>query len=108
MKFTEEQAKEIGRDEEERWQKAHAAILKEMKRTRSDYAQDRQLAQELTAQLVAATREDDVMDVSNREMVAHGLVNLRKDKSDDLETLAEQPYFARRSEEHTSELQSQR
>ncbi len=95
MKFTEEQAKEIGRDEEERWQKAHAAILKEMKRTRSDYAQDRQLAQELTAQLVAATREDDVMDVSNREMVAHGLVNLRKDKSDDLETLAEQPYFAR-------------
>lgn len=90
-----EKGQELGQEEEGRWQKAHAAILKEIKRTRADYAQDRQLAQELTAQLVAATREDDVMDVANREMVAHGLVSLRKDKAEDLESLEEQPYFAR-------------
>lgn len=95
MEKNDEKSREIGQEEEARWQKAHAAIVKEIKRTRSDYAQDRQLAQELTAQLVAATREDDVMDVANREMVAHGLVSLRKDKADDLESLEEQPYFAR-------------
>ncbi len=95
MDMNEDEIKKIGQEEDERWQKAYSAILKEIKRTRSDYAQDRQLAQELTAQLVAATREDDVMDVANREMVAHGLVNLRKDKTDDLESLMDQPYFAR-------------
>jgi len=35
------------------------------------------------------------MDVANREMVAHGLVSLRKEKTDDLESLVEQAYFAR-------------
>lgn len=95
MEMKKEDIQNIGQEEDERWQKAYAAIQKEIKRTLSDYAQDRQLAQELTAQLVAATREDDVMDVANREMVAHGLVSLRKDKTEDLESLLEQPYFAR-------------
>ncbi|MFO1518787.1 MAG: 3'-5' exonuclease [bacterium] len=93
--MNETEAQEIGKNEEERWQKAHTAILNEMRRTRVDFENDRQLARDLTSQIVATRRGEDKAALASDEAVAHGLANLRKDKSTGLESLAEQPYFAR-------------
>jgi DNA helicase-2/ATP-dependent DNA helicase PcrA len=95
MSFTENDAQEMGQNEEERWQKTHTAILNEMHRTRSDFEKDRQLARDLTSQIVATRRGEDKAALASDEAVAHGLAHLRKNKSSGLESLAEQPYFAR-------------
>lgn len=85
----------IASDEETRWIGAHKAIIEEIHRTGNDYERDRDLARELTAELVAATREEDMMGIASDEAVAHGLTKLRKSMSKDFDGLAKQPYFAR-------------
>jgi DNA helicase-2/ATP-dependent DNA helicase PcrA len=85
----------IGQDEERRWREVHTAILAEIRRTYADYQQDRALARELTSEIVATRREEDKAQLASDEAVAHGLTKLRKNKSEGLLSLAEQPYFAR-------------
>ncbi|HKX11664.1 MAG TPA: 3'-5' exonuclease [bacterium] len=95
MPLTEKDAQELGQSEEELWRSVHSAILSEMRQTRSDFEFDRKTARDLTSQIVAARRDEDKAALASDEAVAHGLARLRKDKSSDLESLAEQPYFAR-------------
>lgn len=85
----------ISQDEERRWREVHTAILAEIRRTYADYQQDRALARELTSEIVATRREEDKAQLASDEAVAHGLTKLRKNKSEGLLSLAEQPYFAR-------------
>ncbi|HEX5033154.1 MAG TPA: UvrD-helicase domain-containing protein, partial [bacterium] len=95
MSLTEKDAQELGQSEEELWRSVHAAILNEMRQTKSDFESDRKTARDLTSQIVAARRDEDKAALASDEAVAHGLARLRKNKSSDLESLAEQPYFAR-------------
>jgi len=95
MPINEENAQAIAREEDDRWQKTHTAILSEIHQTRNDFEHDRKTARDLTSQIVATRREEDKAALASDEAVAHGLARLRKDKSSDLESLAEQPYFAR-------------
>ena len=95
MPLTNEQAEEIGQEESSRWRETHAAIVAELRRTSADYEEDRKLARELTSQIVASTRDEDKAALASDEAVAHGLTALRKDKSEGLDSLEEQPYFAR-------------
>ncbi|MFO1463291.1 MAG: 3'-5' exonuclease [bacterium] len=95
MPLTEQEAQALAQSEEELWTGVHAAILGEMRRTRSDFELDRRTARDLTSQIVATRRDEDKAALASDEAVAHGLARLRKDKSSDLESLAEQPYFAR-------------
>jgi len=93
--MTQKEAQEMGKTEEELWQRTHAAILKEIHQTSSDLRADRITARDLTSQIVAARRDEDKAALASDEAVAHGLARLREHKSNDLESLAEQPYFAR-------------
>ncbi|OGQ48348.1 MAG: hypothetical protein A3H42_06225 [Deltaproteobacteria bacterium RIFCSPLOWO2_02_FULL_46_8] len=93
--LSDEEGQQIGKEEEHRWQETHSAVVKEIRRSLSDFDQDRKLARELTSQIVASHREEDKAALASDEAVAHGLTKLRKDKSDCLENLEEQPYFAR-------------
>ncbi|HSA59415.1 MAG TPA: 3'-5' exonuclease [bacterium] len=95
MPLTDEQAREIGEEESSRWKETHTAIVAELRRTSADYEEDRKLARELTSQIVASTRDEDKAALASDEAVAHGLTALRKDKSQGLDSLEEQPYFAR-------------
>lgn len=95
MAFTETDAQVLGQEEDERWRKTHAAILEELRRTGVDFERDRKLARDLTSEIVSARRDEDKAALASDEAVAHGLAALRKNKSTGLETLAEQPYFAR-------------
>jgi len=95
MTLDQKQAQEIGQDESERWRQTHSAVIKEIKQTSSDYEGDRKLARELTSQIVAASRDEDKAALASDEAVAHGLTKLRKNKTEGLDTLVEQPYFAR-------------
>ncbi len=95
MSFNETEAQNLATEEDERWKLVHAAILAEMRQTRSDFELDRRTARDLTSQIVATRRDEDKAALASDEAVAHGLARLRKDKSSDLESLAEQPYFAR-------------
>ncbi|MBL7684544.1 MAG: AAA family ATPase [Deltaproteobacteria bacterium] len=95
MSLTEQDAQAIGDEEEQRWKKTHLVILNEVQRTKSDFQKDRELARNLTSQIVASRRDEDKAALASDEAVAHGLANLRKDKSSDLESLVDQPYFAR-------------
>lgn len=95
MAINEKEAQELGESEDELWRSVHAAILREMRQTRSDFEFDRRTARDLTSQIVAARRDEDKAALASDEAVAHGLAKLRKNKSSDLESLAEQPYFAR-------------
>ncbi|HKY64582.1 MAG TPA: 3'-5' exonuclease [bacterium] len=95
MALTEKDAQELGQSEEELWREVHSAILSEMRQTKSDFESDRKTARDLTSQIVAARRDEDKAALASDEAVAHGLARLRKNKSSDLESLAEQPYFAR-------------
>ena len=88
-------AETIGPEEDVRWQKTHAAVIAEIKQTQSDYEVDRKLARELTSQIVATRRDEDKAALASDEAVAHGLTKLRKGKTEDLESLLDQPYFAR-------------
>ena len=85
----------IGQDEETRWKKTHSAIVKEIGQTLVDFEQDQTLARDLTAQIVASRRDEDKAALASDEAVAHGLSSLRKEKTQDLESLLTQPYFAR-------------
>jgi DNA helicase II / ATP-dependent DNA helicase PcrA len=67
----------------------------EIKRTRSDYEQDKELARRLTAEIVAARRDEDKQALASDEAVAHGLSTLRRHKKEGLDSLLDQPYFAR-------------
>ncbi|MDO8644859.1 MAG: 3'-5' exonuclease [bacterium] len=89
-----DQDQDIGREEETRWKATHGAIKEELVKTGFHFNQDRKTARRLTSELVAASEEDQQL-LANDEAVAHGLTRLRKGKSGDLETLLEQPYFAR-------------
>lgn len=95
MALTDAQVKEIGEEETARWKATHAAVVAELRRTSADYEEDRKLARELTSQIVASTRDEDKAALASDEAVAHGLTALRKDKSEGLDSLEEQPYFAR-------------
>ncbi len=95
MPLTNDDAQELGKNEDELWQKVHTAILGEMRQTHNDFEADRKTARDLTSQIVAARRDEDKAALASDEAVAHGLARLRKSKSTDLESLAEQPYFAR-------------
>jgi ATP-dependent DNA helicase UvrD/PcrA len=95
MKLTDEEAAQIGQDETARWKDTHAAVVAEIRRTAQDYEGDRKLARELTSQIVASTRDEDKAALASDEAVAHGLTALRKDKTQGLDSLEEQPYFAR-------------
>lgn len=95
MPLTEEEAAKIGLDEEDRWVRVHGAIFREIRRTNADYDQDRRVARDLTSQIVATRREEDRLQLLSDERVAHGLTKLRKEKSTGLDSLLEQPYFAR-------------
>ena len=95
MKLTEEEAQETGREENTRWVETHASILAEIRQTGVDFDQNRALARELTAEIVAARRDEDKAALASDEAVAHGLTKLRKEKKEGLESLVEQPYFAR-------------
>ncbi len=95
MPLTEENIASIGADEESRWRDTHQAVIAEIRRTTLDYEGDRQLARDLTSQIVAATRDEDKAALASDEAVAHGLTALRKDKTVGLDSLVEAPYFAR-------------
>lgn len=95
MNLTEEEAQAIGAEEEERWRQTHSAVVAEVRKTKADFHQDRRLARDLTSQIVATRRDEDKAALASDEAVAHGLARLRKNKSTGLESLAEQPYFAR-------------
>ncbi|HEX5037931.1 MAG TPA: 3'-5' exonuclease [bacterium] len=95
MAMTEEQAQRLGEEESGRWRETHAAVVAEIRRTSADYEEDRKLARELTSQIVAAARDEDKAALASDEAVAHGLTALRKDKTQGLDSLEEQPYFAR-------------
>ncbi len=95
MALTDQQAQEIGDEESARWRETHAAVIREVRRTSADYEEDRKLARDLTSQIVAATRDEDKAALASDEAVAHGLTRLRKDKTEGLDTLVEQAYFAR-------------
>jgi DNA helicase IV len=103
MALTDSQAAEIGEEETARWKATHAAVVAELRRTSADYEEDRKLARDLTSQIVAATRDEDKAALASDEAVAHGLTALRKDKSQGLDSLEEQPYFARVVTEELSE-----
>ncbi len=95
MAVTEEEAQIIGQEETELWQKTYTAIVNEIHRSRTDFHHDRKLARELTSEIVATHRAEDKVQLGSDERVAHGLTQLRKDQSERLENLEEQPYFAR-------------
>ncbi|MDO8461258.1 MAG: AAA family ATPase [Deltaproteobacteria bacterium] len=95
MSLTPQEAAVIGEEELDRWQEAHAAIVQEIERSRFDFTHDRKLARQLTSELVAATRDEDKAALASDEAVAHGLTRLRKGQTEELESLEEQPYFAR-------------
>lgn len=95
MPFTKEEIAAIGSEEESRWQNAHREIEAEIRQTNVDYATDRQEAHRLTAEIVAAHRDEDKQALASDEAVAHGLTKLRKEKGAGLDGLLEQPYFAR-------------
>ncbi|MDO8527887.1 MAG: AAA family ATPase [Deltaproteobacteria bacterium] len=95
MALTEKEALEIGAEEDKRWRETHAAVVKEIRRAISDFNQDSKLARELTAEIVASRRDEDKAALASDEAVAHGLSKLRKNKTEGLESLEEQPYFAR-------------
>lgn len=93
--MNEKDAQMIGEEEDDRWRKVHQAVVEEVRRTNADFQQDRKLARDLTSQIVATRRDEDKAALASDEAVAHGLASLRKEKSTGLESLAEQPYFAR-------------
>ena len=95
MAITEEEAQILGKEESELWQKTYTAIVDEIHRTQTDFHHDRKLARQLTSELVATRREEDKVQLGSDERVAHGLTQLRKNQSESLENLEEQPYFAR-------------
>src|SRR3989338_50472 len=95
MPFTKEEIEAIGLDEERRWKSTHAAIEAEIRQTNADYEEDRKEAFRLTAEIVAATRDEDKQALASDEAVAHGLSKLRKAKGAGLDSLLDQPYFAR-------------
>ena len=94
-RLTHQQAEEVGQEESSRWRETHTAVVAEIRRTSLDYEGDRKLARELTAQIVAASRDEDKAALASDEAVAHGLTTLRKNKTEGLDSLEEQPYFAR-------------
>src|SRR3990167_6984161 len=85
----------IAQDEEVRWIRTYTAVERELKRTEADYKGDRTLARELTSQLVATRRDEEKMLLLNEERVSHSLTELRKNKALSLDSLLDQPYFAR-------------
>lgn len=95
MSLSKEQIEAIGQDEEERWQKTHREIVDTIEKTHKEFEQDRKLARDLTSEIVATRRAEDKAQLASDEAVAHGLSSLRKGKTDELEILAEQAYFAR-------------
>ncbi len=95
MPLTEQQAQEIGDEESLRWRETYEAVVAEIRHTVGEYEQDRRLARELTSQIVAARRDEDKAALASDEAVAHGLADLRKNKTEGLDSLEEQPYFAR-------------
>lgn len=95
MSLSREQVELIAADEEERWRKVHIAIVEEAIRTNGDMHDDRQIARQLTAELVASRRLEDRAQLASDEAVAHGLSRLRHGLTKGFKTLARQPYFAR-------------
>src|SRR5262249_14657700 len=93
--MTEQEAQALGEEEVSRWKDTHTAVVAEIRRTSADYEEDRKLARDLTSQIVAAVRDEDKAALASDEAVAHGLTALRKDKTQGLDSLEEQPYFAR-------------
>lgn len=85
----------IAKEEEQRWLKAYGAILKEIDKTERHFEKDRTYARAMTSELVAARRLEDKMQLLNEERVSHGLSALRKHKVQSLDSLLDQPYFAR-------------
>lgn len=95
MNFSPEQINEIVVDEEARWRRTYAAIRAEEERARRDMIRDRSVARQLTAELVGARRAEDKAQLASDEAVAHGLSKLRRTITEDIGSLAKQPYFAR-------------
>lgn len=95
MPFSKEEIEAIGLDEESRWKRTYESIEAEIRQTNLDYDEDRKEAYRLTAEIVAATRDEDKVALASDEAVAHGLTKLRKDKGTGLDSLLDQPYFAR-------------
>lgn len=85
----------IGQDEDDRWQSTYQAINAELKRSLDDFREDQKLSRELNSQIVASSRDEDKAALASDEAVAYGLSKLRKGKSQDMEQLLEQAYFAR-------------
>jgi len=95
MEISREQIDEIVVDEESRWRRIHAAVVKEAIRTTDDMHQDRKLARQLTAELVGSKSIEDKVQLASDEAVAHGLSKLRRELTESYDSIAKQPYFAR-------------
>lgn len=95
MALTEEEAAQIGKEEETLWQETYVAIVNEIHRQQTAFHENRKLARHLTTEMVATRREEDKIQLVSDELVVHGLTQLHKDQSEKLENLEEQPYFAR-------------
>lgn len=90
-----EEHKQIIAEEEGLWKDSYEQIVAAIKKTHAEWYEDEQLARDLTSQIVAMTRDEDKASLASDEAVAHGLSKLRGNKSLGLESLVEQPYFAR-------------
>lgn len=82
-------------DEKVRWDKTLTSVRKALQKTEQNFKEDRTLARELTSQLVATRRDEDKMQLLNDERVTHGLSKLRKTMALSLDSLLDEPYFAR-------------
>lgn len=95
MKELSKQDQDLIADEEHRFRSAHERIVKEIELKANQLKNDRQLARELTSQVVATRREEEKQALQSDEYVAHGLARLRLSQTHALADLVKQPYFAR-------------
>lgn len=95
MSLSQEQIDAIIAEEEANWRQAHTSIVSELKNANRNMMSDRKLARKLTAEIVGSKSIEDKVQLASDEAVAHGLSKLRKTITEDFDTLAKQPYFAR-------------
>ncbi len=95
MSLDQPQIEAIVAEEVERWKRVHADLSESAAHTSGNLEIDRARARELTAELVTSRNEEDKVQLSSDEAVAHGLSRLRQKFTKGFEGLLKQPYFAR-------------
>ncbi len=86
---------EIIEDELKRYDDAFCQINQAIQQKLKQFSQDKELARDLTAQIVGTSREEEKQALQSDESVAHHLTKLRLAATQALSDLGEQPYFAR-------------